>query len=237
MQYYQNNVGGMINLISSMKEHKIDKIIFSSSNAVYDSNISLPLKENSRINPINAYGTTKRVNERMLEELENSFDHFSSIILRYFNPIGAHPSGILGEDHKGESQLIVPEITKILKEKSVFLKIYGKNYATKDGTALRDYIHVMDLAKAHLLAVKNFYKFGTQVYNICTGKPTSVLELVECFKRASNRDIPYEFLDGHDEDVPVSYCDPEKATKELDFTASYTLDEMCQHSVKFIEMN
>lgn len=226
--YYNNNVSGTLNLLVVMKKFDVKKIVFSSSATVYGNPKSVPIKENSDLNTTNPYGATKLFIEGILKDLYISDPQWSIIVLRYFNPIGAHFSGKIGEDPSGVPNNIMPYISQVAIGKLKKLKIFGDDYDTHDGTGVRDYIHVVDLADGHVKALNKVIKTkGIEFYNLGTGKGYSVLDLVNAFEKVSNTKIPYEIVERRAGDISSCYADPEKAKKELGWTAKKTLFDMC----------
>jgi UDP-glucose 4-epimerase len=227
IDYFDNNIVSILSLIECMKENNVFKLIFSSSANIYDDKQLLPLKESSKIGNINnPYGTTKYIIEKILMDLAK-FDHNWSIrIARYFNPISNHFSGLIKENPKGIPNNLVPNIVKVAQKKLPVLKIYGKNYETKDGTGVRDYIHVMDLADGHVAMIrKNKLKKGLKVYNFGTGKGSTVLEVVKMFEKQTGISIPYRFVKKRKSDAAASFCSPKKALKELNWKNQYDLKQ------------
>lgn len=237
--YYENNIIGSINLLKAMKKNNVNNIIFSSSATVYDSenNVS-PLSEDTALRPINPYGWTKLFIERIINDVTESDKDFKAIHLRYFNPVGAHQSGIIGENPKGIPNNLMPYIMKVASKKLDRLKIFGDDYNTKDGTGVRDYIHVEDLAYAHYKALKKIRDIdGIEIYNIGRGKGISVLEIVETFEKVNNTKVPYVITSRREGDVATCYADCEKAKSELGFTTEKTLEDMCRDSWNFEKSN
>ncbi|WFA10155.1 UDP-glucose 4-epimerase GalE [Tissierella sp. Yu-01] len=227
LKYYFNNVYGLLNLLTVMEEYELRNMVFSSSATVYGKNIS-PLTENMTPSTNNPYGNTKLFCEQILKELHISNNDWSIVILRYFNPIGAHESGKIGERPLGIPNNIMPVIVQVATGKLQKLLIFGGDYDTKDGTCVRDYIHVVDLAKGHIKALeKTLNSKGLEIYNLGTGKGYSVLELVNVFENISNINIPYEIADRRAGDVDICFAEPSKANKELNWVAEKNLDEMC----------
>tara|TARA_Y100000389_G_C17465216_1_gene524871 strand:- start:3678 stop:4673 length:996 start_codon:yes stop_codon:yes gene_type:complete len=228
ISYYNNNIGSTLSLLECMKENNVHKLLFSSSATVYNSLQPLPWKETDEIGNTTApYGTTKYIIERILMDLVK-FDHKWSIrIARYFNPIGNHSSGLIEEDPKGTPNNLVPYIIKVAKKKLPYLKIFGKNYKTKDGTGVRDYIHVMDLADGHIAMLKKnrLTKKGLEVYNLGTGKGSSVLEVLYAFERQTGISIPHKFLKRRKGDLAKFFCNPKKALKELNWRTKHNLNQ------------
>ena len=236
LEYYENNIGGAIILLETMRKYNVKKFVFSSSATVYGDPESVPLTEESKIGgTTNPYGTTKLYVEQILQDLYKSDNTWDICILRYFNPVGAHESGLIGEDPKGIPNNLMPFITKVAAGVLPELSIFGNDYNTKDGTGVRDYIHVVDLAKGHLLALDKLDKEnnGIFIYNLGTGKGYSVLEMVETFKKVNNIDVPYKIAPRREGDIAECYADPSKARKELGFEATKTLEDMCRDGWNF----
>ena len=223
IKYFNNNIISTISLLECMQENNVFKIIFSSSATVYNDNQSLPLTENSKTGDTkNPYANVKYIIERILTDLTISDKRWSVRIARYFNPISNHSSGIIKEDPKGIPNNLVPCIVKVAQKKIKFLKIFGKNYKTKDGTGIRDYIHVVDLAEGHVAMLKNNrMKSGLKIYNFGTGKGQSVLEVLKEFQTQIGVAIPYKFTTKRKGDISKSYCSPRKAFKELNWQAKH----------------
>ena len=230
INYYENNVAGTVNLLKVMKKHNVKNLIFSSSATVYGNNIA-PFTEESKtgINITNPYGRTKYLIEEILKDL-TGWNIFS---LRYFNPIGCHPSGLIGENPNGVPNNLMPYLMKVASNKFPFLNVYGDDYNTIDGTGVRDYIHVVDLAKAHVKALQKL-KTGFTSLNLGTGKGTSVLELIEIFQRVNNIRLPYKICPRREGDIDISICDPTKANIYLEWYATLTIEDMCKDSWGFI---
>jgi UDP-glucose 4-epimerase len=231
LKYWDSNLIGTINLIKVMQNISCNKLIFSSSASIYNLTENLPLSEDSLLNPINPYGNTKLANERLLKDLYNSNSIFWKIAsLRYFNPLGAHPSGLLGEDSNDLPNNIFPLIIKVAQKEIKNFHIYGNDWPTKDGTAIRDYIHVMDVAKAHILALNYLENNGPQYIemNIGTGKATSVLELINIFQDVNKVEIPYVFSKRRKGDNGIVYADISLATKLLNWKPTKSLEDMCR---------
>ena len=239
IMYYRNNIDSALTIIELMDEYNVHSIMFSSSATVYGANAKSPIKETHdalRLNEItNPYGETKAMIEKILCDKSKSDSKFHSVILRYFNPVGAHESALIGEDPNGTPNNLMPYIAKVATGKLPFLNVYGNDYKTKDGTGVRDYIHVVDLAKGHVAALKCFKdkKNNIFVYNLGTGKGTSVLELVNAYNKANNKNIKYKIVKRREGDVDKLYCNPEKAKKELGWSAKLDIMSMCRSSYKF----
>ena len=230
LEYYHNNIGGAVILLETMKKYNVKKFVFSSSATVYGDPKVIPITEECEIGgTTNPYGTTKLFIEQILQDLYISDNTWDICILRYFNPVGAHESGLIGEDPKGKPNNLMPFITKVAAGLLPELSVFGNDYDTPDGTGVRDYIHVVDLAKGHLLALDKLNKEnnGIFIYNLGTGKGYSVLEMIETFKKVNNIDVPYKIVERRPGDIAMCYSDPSKAEKELGFKATKTLEDMC----------
>ena len=236
LEYYHNNVSGAITLLDVMRKYGCKKFVFSSSATVYGTPKVVPITEESEIgHTTNPYGTTKLFIEQILQDLYKSDNTWDICILRYFNPIGAHESGLIGEDPQGLPNNLFPFIAKvaagILKE----LQVFGNDYPTKDGTGVRDYIHVVDLAKGHLCALDKLDKEekGLFIYNLGTGTGYSVLDIVNAFKKVNGVDVPYKIVGRREGDIASCFADPSKAKKELGFSCEKTLEDMCRDGWNF----
>ena len=236
IRYYENNLISTLNLISCMQEFNVKKLVFSSSATVYGNPKTLPIKENFPLSTTNPYGTTKLMIEEILKDLYHSDSTFDITILRYFNPIGADKSGLLGEDPNGIPNNLMPYILKVATGKLPILNIFGDDYNTVDGTGVRDYIHVLDLAIGHVLSLKN-KKTGLKIYNLGTGFGTSVLELVKKFEIVNNIKVNYQITKRREGDIDACYASIDKACEELGFIPKYTIDDMCFDSYNFIKNN
>lgn len=236
LKYYQNNLISTMNLLSCMQEYGVKKLVFSSSATVYGNPKSLPIKEDFPLQTTNPYGTTKLMIEQILKDVYQANPDFDITILRYFNPIGAHKSGLLGEDPNGIPNNLMPYVVRVAMGTLPVLSIFGSDYNTIDGTGVRDYIHVLDLAKGHLLALKN-PKSGLKIYNLGTGKGTSVLELVNMFEKVNQVKVNKKFTARRDGDIDACYASNEKAMKELGFKCEYTLEDMCKDSYNYAKNN
>lgn len=235
IDYYNTNINTTLNLINMMHKYSCKNLIFSSSATVYGTESS-PLKETTQcgVNLTNPYGKTKYFIECILQDFQKANDDFKITILRYFNPVGAHPSGLIGENPKNTPNNLMPYLINValFKDSSDTydkLKVFGNNYLTVDGTGVRDYIHVVDLANAHVNACK-YMRTGVSIYNIGTGNGVSVLQLISCFEKSNNIRIPYEIVNPRPGDVDTMFCDCSLAGKELYWSAKFTLEEICKHS-------
>ena len=236
LMYYRNNLDSTLTLLELMKDYNCKKIVFSSSATVYGSPKELPIKEDFPLSTTNPYGTTKLIIEGMLKDLYKSDNTFSIAILRYFNPIGAHKSALLGENPNGIPNNLMPYIVKVATKELSELKVFGNDYDTKDGTGVRDYIHVVDLAKGHIKALEKIEKEDIcECYNLGTGNGYSVLELVNTFKRVNNIDVPYKIVDRRPGDIASCYASTEKAYNELGWKAELGIEEMCKDAYNFVK--
>lgn len=228
--YYNNNLGGTLNLIKSMEEHDVRNIVFSSSATVYGDTKVVPVREDFPIGTAtNPYGQTKLIQEIMLTDLYKSNNNWTVTLLRYFNPVGAHESGLIGEDPQNIPNNLTPYISQVAIGRLPKLRVFGNDYNTPDGTGVRDYIHVVDLAIGHIKALAaSKDKTGVFVYNLGTGVGYSVLDVVKAFEKASGVEIPYEIVERRAGDVEALYADPQKAKEELGFVATRNLDDMCR---------
>ena len=233
--YYKNNISGSINLYELMKKYDVNNIVFSSSATVYGDDYDVPFKEEYGYGTAtNPYGSTKLMNEMILTDLCKANQNMSTVLLRYFNPIGAHESGLIGEVPSGTPNNLVPYIADVATGKREFLNVYGNDYDTKDGTGVRDYVHVVDLAKAHVLAIEYACKNkGCEVINIGTGKGYSVLEVVHAYEKACGHSIAYKIVDRRPGDIATCYADTAKAKRLLGFEAKFDIDKMCEDSYRF----
>ena len=230
LEYYENNIGGTLTLLEVMREYGVKNIIFSSSATVYGEPKEIPITEQCpKGQCTNPYGQTKTMIEQILTDLQASDPAWNVVLLRYFNPIGAHPSGRIGEDPRGVPNNLMPYITQVAVGKRPYLGVFGGDYPTPDGTCIRDYIHVCDLAAGHVSALQAVERgCGLAVYNLGTGKGCSVLELVHAFERANGITLPYEIQARRQGDITAMYSDPSKAERELGWKARYGLEEMCR---------
>lgn len=236
LNYYYNNLLSTILLTKLCIKYGITKFVFSSSATVYGENIVPFVEDMKQSSATNPYGETKAMSERILKDIAAANSDFSVSLLRYFNPIGAHESGLIGEDPKGIPNNLMPYVTRVAKGKLPKLSIYGNDYDTPDGTGVRDYIHVVDLAKGHVKALENM-KQGAHVYNLGTGKGTSVLELIDTFKKVNNVEVPYEIVTRRPGDLAECYADVSKAERELGWKAEKTLEDMVRDAWRFEQMN
>ena len=236
LDYYQNNIAGSLVLYKAMQRHGIKTIVFSSSATVYGDSLCAPFKEEYGLGETtNPYGTTKKFNEIILDDWAKADKDLAVVSLRYFNPIGAHPSGLLGEDPKGIPNNLVPYIAKVATGELEEVRIFGDDYDTKDGTGVRDYIHVLDLAKAHIKALEYATSHrGHEVINVGSGKGYSVFEVLRAYESACGRDLPYEILDRRPGDIATSYADTTKAKQLLGFETTLDIADMCRDSYNFI---
>ena len=236
LKYYENNLMSTINLLNVMKEFNVKRIVFSSSATVYGTPKELPLKEDAPLSTTNPYGTTKLMIEMILKDLYISDNNYDITVLRYFNPIGSEKEGLLGENPNGIPNNLMPYIVRVANKQLECLNIFGNDYDTVDGTGVRDYIHVVDLAKGHIAALNNTNK-GYKIYNLGTGKGYSVLEVLKTFERVNNVEVPYKIVGRREGDVAACFADPTKAKEELGWEAIYNLEEMCKDSYNFILKN
>ena len=233
LMYYHNNVGGAIILLEIMQEFGVKNFIFSSSATVYGDPETVPITEECKVGgTTNPYGTSKFMIERILEDLYNSDNSWNICILRYFNPVGAHKSGLIGENPKGIPNNLMPYITKVANGELETLSIYGDDYNTKDGTGVRDYIHVVDLANGHIKAMEKLEKekSGLYIYNLGTGVGYSVLEIVKNFEKINNVKVNYKITDKRPGDIATCYTNPNKSFKELGWKAEKGIEDMCKDS-------
>lgn len=232
IEYYSNNLGNTLTLVDVMRNHNCKSIVFSSSATVYGDPDSLPLTEESpKKSATNPYGWTKWMIEQILSDLTVADDEWNVVLLRYFNPIGAHPSGLIGEDPKGIPNNLVPYVAQVAVGKRDAVHVYGDDYDTPDGTGVRDYIHVMDLASGHVAALAWMNgRTGVEIFNLGTGKGSSVLDIIKAFSAACGRDLPYVIEPRRAGDVTANYADCSKAKRELGWEARYDINDMCRDS-------
>ena len=238
LEYYENNIEGLLILAFAMKKHNVKNLVFSSSATVYGLPKTVPIKEDFPLSTSNPYGSTKLFIEYILKDLYKAEPDFNIVILRYFNPVGAHESGRIGEDPKGIPNNLCPYITQVAVGKREYLGVFGDDYDTPDGTGVRDYIHVVDLAKGHVLAVNKLaQKPGLLIVNLGTGKGYSVLEMVKAFEKAIGKPIPYKIMPRRPGDIGECYADPSYAYEALGFKAEKTLDDMCRDAMNWQTKN
>ena len=232
IEYYTNNISGALNLLDVMRKHNVKKFVFSSSATVYGNPEKIPLTEDCKIGgTTNPYGATKLMIEDIMRDLSKADKNLNLVILRYFNPIGAHESGLIGEEPKGIPNNLMPYITKVAVGQLNELSVFGDDYDTKDGTGVRDYIHVVDLAKGHVASIKKLEENpGLLTYNLGTGEGYSVLDLVKAFEKVNNIKIPYKIIDRRPGDIDMCYADPTKAFDELGWKAEFGIERMCEDS-------
>lgn len=236
LEYYINNVVGALVLLDTMKKFNVKKFIFSSSATVYGNPEMVPITEEAKVGgTTNPYGTSKLMIEYILQDLYKSDNSWDIAVLRYFNPVGAHESGLIGEDPQGIPNNLMPYIAKVANGELKELSVFGNDYDTKDGTGVRDYIHVVDLAKGHILALNklNKEKSGIFVYNLGTGVGYSVLEMVNAYSKVNQVAVPYKITERRAGDIAICYADPAKAKKELGFVATKNLEDMCKDTFNF----
>ena len=238
LEYYHNNITGCLVLLQTMKKYNVKKFIFSSSATVYGEPERIPLTEDCKTGgTTNPYGTSKLFIEQILKDLYNSDNTWDICILRYFNPVGAHESGLIGEEPKGIPNNLMPYVARVAAGTLKELSVFGNDYDTPDGTGVRDYIHVVDLAKGHVCALNKLDKEqkGLYIYNLGTGNGYSVLDMVKAFEKATGRNVPYKIAPRRDGDIATCYADSRKAKEELGWVATKTLDDMCRDSWNYIE--
>ena len=240
IEYYMNNVSGCLILLDVMRKYGVKKFIFSSSATVYGEPERIPLTEDCKTGgTTNPYGTTKLFIEQILKDLYKSDNTWDICILRYFNPVGAHESGLIGEEPQGIPNNLMPYVVRVASGELKELSIFGNDYNTKDGTGVRDYIHVVDLAKGHLKALEKIDKedAGLYIYNLGTGTGYSVLDMVQAFEKATGKKVSYKIAPRREGDIAECYADPKKAKEELSWIANKTLEDMCKDSWKYINKN
>lgn len=238
LEYYDNNVHGSLVLVAAMREAGVKSLIFSSSATVYGDPASVPITESFPTSATNPYGRSKLMVEECLNDFQHANPDWSITLLRYFNPVGSHPSGLLGEDPQGIPNNLMPFVAQVAVGRREHLSVFGSDYPTKDGTGVRDYIHVMDLADGHIAALQ---KVGTQaglhIYNLGTGKGYSVLEMVKAFETAAGCAVPYQLVERRAGDIAECWADPTKAAQQLGWQATRTLDEMTQDTWRWQSNN
>ncbi len=236
LKYYENNIGGTVNLLEMMKKYEVKKIIFSSSATVYGDQDGVKLTEDMQvgIGITNPYGQTKYMIEQILKDLAVADKEFEITILRYFNPVGAHRSGLIGENPNDIPNNLMPIVMKVSTGEIKELSIYGNDYDTPDGTGMRDFIHVVDLAKGHVAAIEKI-KPGVSIYNLGTGEATSVMEMVKAFEKVSGQKLPYKIVDRRAGDLAKIYADPSKAEKELEWKAELTIMDAMEDTINYLK--
>lgn len=238
LMYYQNNINSTIVLCEVMSNFGVNKLVFSSSATVYGDPETVPITEDFPLSATNPYGRTKLFIEYILKDLAFANKNLSVSLLRYFNPVGAHPSGLIGEDPNGIPNNLMPYISQVAVGKLEKLSVFGDDYATHDGTGVRDYIHVVDLARGHLKALEHLENSGgIQVFNLGTGTGSSVLDMIKAFEAASGKKIPYEITDRRPGDAASCYADPSKAEQKLGWKAQFGIKEMCEDTWRWQSNN
>ena len=238
IKYYHNNITGTLNLVDIMEKHGVFNIVFSSSATVYGTPKTVPITEDFPLSTTNPYGSTKLMIENILRDVFVANNKWSITLLRYFNPIGAHKSGKMGEDPKGIPNNLLPYVAQVAVGKLQYVHVFGNDYPTKDGTGVRDYIHVVDLSLGHLKAIeKNANVPGVYTYNLGTGNGYSVLDIIKAFSKACGKDLPYKIEARRPGDIAECYANPEKALKELGWSAKRGLAEMCEDSWRWQSNN
>jgi UDP-glucose 4-epimerase len=238
LTYYTNNLTGTLHLCEMMRKYNVKRLVFSSSATVYGGTEKVPISEHFPLGATNPYGRTKQIIEDILRDLVVSDPEWSVALLRYFNPIGAHRSGLIGEDPNGNPNNLLPYITQVAIGKLKELKVFGDDYPTKDGTGVRDYIHVVDLALGHIKALEKVMgSRGVEAYNLGSGIGYSVLEMISAFERTAGRPIPYQIVERRPGDMGICYADPTKAQKELGWSAVRSIEEMCEDSWRWQRNN
>ena len=236
--YYHNNITGTLHLCELLSKYGAKRIVFSSSATVYGKPASVPITEDFPTSTTNPYGETKLMIERILKDLVSADPEWSVSVLRYFNPIGAHPSGRIGEDPQGIPNNLLPYVSQVAAGRREFLSIFGDDYATHDGTGVRDYIHVVDLARAHLRAIEWAEKTtGIDYFNVGTGVGYSVLDIVHAYEKATGAKVPYRIVARRPGDIDECYANPEKAARVLGWSAEYGLEDMCRHAYAWQTQN
>ncbi|EGT3616986.1 UDP-glucose 4-epimerase GalE [Clostridium perfringens] len=230
LEYYNNNIIGTLNLLTTMRNHNVKKFIFSSSATVYGESEIVPVHEGLQSGfATNPYGRCKTMTEDILRDIYVSDNSWDIVLLRYFNPVGAHESGLIGELPNGIPNNLMPYVSKVADGELDYVRVFGNDYDTKDGTGVRDYIHVVDLARGHVAAMKKLEDgSGVSTYNLGTGQGYSVLEIIEAFSKASGKEIPYKIVERRAGDIAISFADPSKAEKEIGWKAEKNLEDMCK---------
>ena len=233
LKYYENNISGTVSLLQVMEKYNVKKIIFSSSATVYGDPERLPLDENCRLSTTNPYGSTKLMMEMIMQDLYKADKAWNIILLRYFNPVGAHESGLIGEDPKGIPNNLMPFVAQVASGKLSCINVFGNDYDTPDGTGVRDYIHVVDLALGHIAAIEHCNDSGVHIYNLGTGHGYSVLDMIHAFEKACGKKLPYKICERRPGDIATCYAAPDKAKKELCWEAKFGIEEMCASQWKW----
>ncbi|MBR2623127.1 MAG: UDP-glucose 4-epimerase GalE [Clostridia bacterium] len=233
LKYYENNISGTVSLLKVMEKCNVKKIIFSSSATVYGDPERLPLDENCRLSTTNPYGSTKLMMENIMQDLYKADNAWNIILLRYFNPVGAHESGLIGEDPKGIPNNLMPYVAQVASGKLACINVFGNDYDTPDGTGVRDYIHVVDLALGHIAAIEHCNDSGVHIYNLGTGHGYSVLDMIHAFEKACGKTLPYKICERRPGDIASCYAAPDKAKKELCWEAKFGIEEMCASQWKW----
>ncbi len=238
LEYFHNNVTGTLTLLNVMKKYGVRDIVFSSTAGVYGEPKTVPITEEFQVSVLNPYARSKLMIEDILRDLFRAESQWNIILLRYFNPVGAHSSGRIGEDPKGTPNNLMPYVAQVAVGLHPYLRVWGNDYATPDGTGVRDYIHVMDLAEGHVKALEKLAtKPGVVVYNLGTGRGYSVMEVLHAFEKACGHDIPFEVMERRPGDAATSYADPSKANRELNWYAKRTIEEMCADAWRWQSQN
>ena len=238
LEYYHNNITGTLILCQSMQKYGCKKLVFSSSATVYGTPKTVPIKEDFPLSTTNPYGSTKLMIENILQDLFVADNQWSIALLRYFNPIGSHESGLIGDNPNGIPNNLMPYITQVAIGKLDHLNVFGNDYNTPDGTGVRDYIHVVDLSKGHLKAIHKIMNCkGVEAYNLGTGIGYSVLDIVKAFEKSTGKNIPYQIQARRPGDIAMCYADPAKAKKELGWEAELDIEQMCKDAWNFAEKN
>ena len=237
LEYYDNNIYGTLVLLETMQKLGVKKIVFSSSATVYGTPERLPLDEDCALSTTNPYGSTKLMLENIMKDLYTADNSWDIILLRYFNPVGAHESGLIGEDPKGIPNNLTPYIAQVASGKLKEINVFGNDYDTPDGTGVRDYIHVVDLALGHVKAIEKINEAGVHIYNLGTGNGYSVLDVIKAFEKACGKKLPYKICPRRPGDIAACYAKVDKAKRELDWVAERGIDEMCASLWKWQTMN
>lgn len=233
LKYYENNISGTVNLLQVMEKFGVKKIIFSSSATVYGTPEKLPLDENCHLSTTNPYGATKLMMENIMTDVWKADNEWNIILLRYFNPVGSHESGMIGEDPKGIPNNLMPYVAQVASGKLQCINVFGDDYDTPDGTGVRDYIHVVDLAHGHIAAIERVNDSGVHIYNLGTGHGYSVLDMIHAFEKACGKTLPYKICERRPGDIAACYACPDKAEKELGWVAKFGIEEMCASQWKW----